>query len=110
LQMIGPSASSDIKTLVIAQLKDSDSSVRVSSITTLLRMSDPPPYQTFLPLLEDRDNDVRRAAAQAVADLGDKDALPAFVQASQDPDSGVRSWAVVGMERIGPSAIEPLMA
>jgi hypothetical protein len=85
--------------LLIAMLKDDDSSVRRGAAEALGQLGDAK-FEPLVALLKDDDYRVRRGAAEALGHLGDVSAFEPLVALLKDKDSWVRRGAVYALGRI----------
>jgi len=91
-------------------LDDADDEVRAKSATALGRLGDRSAVATLLDhLLSDSAPFVRARIASALGRFGDVDVTDRLVHALGDPAWWVRVRSVEALERIGPSAEQPLL-
>ncbi len=90
------------KTLLQAQLRDENPSVRAAAIFAMHRMGDASQTRQLAQmLLYSTDQEVRRNAALIFAELGDAKAMPVLRRAVRDNDIAVRWHVYEAMARLG---------
>ena len=113
LSLASPARGEDV-TMLIANLKSSDSDVRRQAAKTLTEMkSDAKPAEAALiaALKNDKDKFVRRFSAQALGEIGaePKNAVPALKAVLKDDHKELVEAAITSLGKLGPTAVPPLI-
>lgn len=95
---------------LIAALGDPAAAVRRGAAATLARMRAPEAVEPLLRALRDAEAPVRATAADALGATGDPKAAGPLAQALRDGDGGVRSQALAALVKLGPAAVDALLA
>jgi HEAT repeat protein len=94
---------------LIEALKDGSWTVRGHAAHALGRIGDETAFDALAEVLNDDDWHVRKYAATAIGKTGGERAIPLLLKVLNDNDADVSWKAIVALENIGESSVEPLI-
>jgi HEAT repeat protein len=101
LEALAPLSLPEVKAVIMAAYKSSDSRFKVSSIYAMGRNCDLDWLPILLIELDNTDAEVRYEAAGACGELGEEAAVPALIGLVSDPDIDVRMAAIQALGKVG---------